>query len=113
EAKRHAVLERRGLFDFVSPYVVLLAAVVFIFFVAFMIYIIHFRENTFPVASGYFVLGVVVLSYVLSGLWMYKSIYGRKLNPYESHADRMHHIGLGVKSTVYTGIATDVYLPIF
>jgi hypothetical protein len=113
EGKRKAVLQRRGLFDFVSPYLVFIAVVTGLLFVAFMIYVIHFREKPFPAVAGYLVLGVVVLSYVLSGIWTYKTLYGRKLNPFESHADRMHTIGLGVKSTIYTAIASDVYLPIF
>src|SRR5688572_3675905 len=112
EPTRKAVLERRGLFDFVSPVVVLLAALVGVSFFAFMIHAIHFRAPAFEASTGYFILGVVTLSYVFSGIWMYKTLYGRKLNPFESHSDRMHTIGLGVRGTFYTGIAADVYLPI-
>jgi hypothetical protein len=112
EPTRKAVLQRRGLFDFVSPVVVFLAALVGVAFFAFMIHAIHFRVPAFEASTGYFILGVVALSYVFSGIWMYKTLYGKKLNPYESHADRMHTIGLGVRGTFYTGIAADVYLPI-
>jgi|ADGO01.1.fsa_nt_gi hypothetical protein len=113
EGKRKAVLERRGLFDFVSPFVVLIAVAVYLAFVAFMIYVIHFRETPFRGAAGYMILGVVTLSYLLSGGWIYKTLYGRKLNPFESHQDRVRTMGLGIRATIYTGIATDVYLPIF
>jgi MFS family permease len=112
EPRRKAVLQRRGLFDFVSPTVVIVALLVVVAFIAFMIHAIHFRVPAIKASTGYFILGVVMLSFVLSGMWTYKAVYGKKLNPFESHADRMHTIGLGVRGTFYTGIAVDVYLPI-
>jgi hypothetical protein len=37
-------------------------------------------------------------------------LYGRKSNPFETHAGRLHTIGLAVKSSVYSCIVIVVYL---
>ena len=37
-------------------------------------------------------------------------LYGRKSNPFETHAGRLHTIGLIVKSSVYSCIVIVVYL---
>ena len=39
EGKRKAVLQRRGLFEFVSPLVVVLAVLIYFLFVAYMVYL--------------------------------------------------------------------------
>jgi hypothetical protein len=41
EGKRQAILQRRGLFDFVSPFIVFLAALGYFLFIAFVICIQH------------------------------------------------------------------------
>ena len=41
---------------------------------------------------------------------VYTMLYGKKINPLETHADRMHMIGLGVKVCVYSCIAIVVFL---
>ena len=47
EAKRKAILQRRGLFDFVSPFVVFLAVLSYFLFVAFVIYLdLYVYHNT-------------------------------------------------------------------
>ena len=45
EGKRKAILQRRGLFDFVSPFIVFLAVLSYFLFAAFVIYI---RQHPFP-----------------------------------------------------------------
>ena len=37
-------------------------------------------------------------------------LYGKKRNPFETHAGRLHTIGLAVKSSVYSCIVIVVYL---
>ena len=49
EGKRKAILQRRGLFDFVSPFVVFLAVLAYFLFAAFMIYI---EQHPFPGFAG-------------------------------------------------------------
>jgi hypothetical protein len=61
EGKRTAVLQRRGLFDFISPFIVLLAGVSYFLFAAFVIHI----EPRPPLTGsrGYLVIGCVTLVY--------------------------------------------------
>ncbi len=63
EEKRKATLQRRGLFDFVSPSIVLLAVLSYVLFVAFVIYI---DRDPFPGFAGYLInIGAVTLIYAL------------------------------------------------
>jgi len=90
EPKRKAVLERRGLFDFVSPFTVFLAILAYFQFVAFMFYV---ARHPFPNFGGAFAnIGVVTLGYVIFGLGIYRMLYGRKKLPLQTHADRMRMI---------------------
>ena len=49
EGKRTAILQRRGLFDFVSPFIVFLAVLSYFLFAAFVIYI---QQHPFPGFAG-------------------------------------------------------------
>jgi hypothetical protein len=107
EAKRTALLERRGLFDFVSPFVVLLAVLSYFLFAAFVIYI---RQHPFPGFAGLINLGGPALVYALNAFVVYMTLYGKKTNPFETHAARLHTMGLTVKSCVYSCIVVVAYL---
>lgn len=107
EAKRTAVLQRRGLFDFVSPFAVFLAALGYVLFAAFVIYV---REYPFPGFAGFINLGGITLVYAANAFVVYMMLYGRNKNPLETHAGRLHTIGLAVKSCVYSCIIIVVYL---
>ena len=103
--KRTAVLQRRGLFDFVSPFTVFLAVLGYFFYVAYVMYI---AQNPFPGFAGPLInIGVMTLVYALEAFGVYRALYGRK--GLEIHAARMHTIGLGVKACVYICIAVVVY----
>jgi hypothetical protein len=107
-SKRKAVLERRGLFDFVSPSIVILAVLAYFLFVAFVIYI---AQHPFPGFAGYPInIGLITLLYAFIGFCVYMQMYGRKSNPLQSHADRMHTIGVSVKIGACTCIASVVFL---
>ena len=107
EGKRTAILQRRGLFDFVSPFVVFLAVLSYFLFAAFVIYI---QQLPFPGFAGLINLGAVTLVYALNAFVVYTMLYGKKGNPLETHAGRLHTIGLAVKSSVYSCIVIVVYL---
>jgi hypothetical protein len=107
EAKRKASLQRRGLFDFVSPFAVVFAVLSYFLFVAFVIYI---QQDPFPGFAGYVSIGVVTLAYAFQAIFVYMMLYGRRKNPLEAHADRLHTIGLATKSSVYSCIAIVVYV---
>ena len=103
--KRTAVLQRRGLFDFVSPFTVFLAVLSYFLYVAYVMYI---AQNPFPGFAGPLInIGVMTLVYALEAFGVYKALYGRK--GLETHAARMHTIGLGVKACVYICIAVVVH----
>ncbi len=107
EGKRTAILQRRGLFDFVSPFSVFLAVLSYFLVVAFVIYI---QQNPFPGFHGVITLGAITLVYAVNAITVYWMLYGRKANPFETHAGRLHTIGLTVKSSVYSCIIIVVYL---
>ena len=101
EGKRTAILQRRGLFDFVSPFVVFLAVLSYFLFAAFLIYI---EQHPFPGFAGFFInIGVITLAYAVNAFVVYITLYGRK-SPLDTHADRLNTIGLVVKGTVYSCI---------
>lgn len=103
EGKRTAVLQRRGLFDFISPFVVFLAVASYLLFVAFVVYI---QREPFP---GFALIGVLTLVYALEAFVVYTKLYGKKSSPLETHADRVHMIGVTVKSGVYGCIVCVVF----
>jgi len=107
DTKRKAVLERRGLFDFISPFAVIVAVLGYFLFVAFMLYI---RQHPFPGFAGVIAIFGVTMIYLVIALVVYVMVYGRNRNPLDTHAGRMHGIGVAVKSGVYTCIVTVAYL---
>ncbi len=106
QGKRTALLQRRGLFDFVSPFVVFLAVLCYFLFAAFVIYI---RQNPFPGFAGLVNIGALTLVYVLNAFVMYIMLYRKKRTPFETHAGHLHAIGVAVKSSVYSCIVITVY----
>jgi hypothetical protein len=107
QGKRTAVLQRRGLFDFVSPLAVFLAVSSYFLFTAFVIYL---QQYPVPAFAGLVTVGGVTLVYAVNAATVYWMLYGRKSNPFETHAGRLHTIGLAVKSSVYSCIIIVVYL---
>jgi hypothetical protein len=107
DRKRKAVLERRGLFDFISPFAVTLAVMGYFLFAVFMLYL---RQRPFPGFAGVITLVGVTLVYAFIALVIYTMVYGKNRNPLDTHAGRLHSIGVAVKSGVYTCIVTVVYL---
>jgi hypothetical protein len=107
EGKRKAVLQRRGLFDFVSPFTVVLAVLSYFLLAGFVIYI---QQDPFPGFAGYINIGAVTLVYALNAFGVYTMLYGRRKNPLETHADRVRAIGLGVRACIYSCIACVVFM---
>jgi hypothetical protein len=95
EGKRKATLQRRGLFDYISPSMVFIAVASYFLFVGSVIYV---QQEPFP---GYALIGVLTLTYAVQAVVVYRNLYGKKCNPFETHAGRVHAIGLTVKSVVY------------
>lgn len=113
ESKRKATLRRRGLFDFVSPFVVYLAIVSYFLFVAYGIWLdLYVYDNTTLSKHCLRAIISVTLIYALHAFMIYKYLYGRK-NPLMSHEGRVHTIGVTVKVGVYSSIAIAWFLSVF
>ncbi len=95
EGKRKASLQRRELFDFVSPVIVALAFLAYLLLVALVIY---FQPQLLP---GFALIGVLTLVYASQAFIVYRALYGKQSNPLETHSNRVHAIGVKVRAAVY------------
>ena len=108
EAKRKAVLQRRGLFNFVSPLTVLLAILAYFQFVAVMFYV---ARDPFPGFGGPFAnIGNLSLLYILLGACVMYLLYGRKRDPLQTHADRMRMISGVVNFYAWMCILSPIFV---
>src|SRR5262249_23212986 len=79
ERKRKASLEPRGLFDFVSPFVVFAAASSYLLFAAFVVYL--FQQPPPQGLLGLIMLISITLVYAVNAFVVYSALYGKKPNP--------------------------------
>jgi len=106
ESKRKAVLQRRGLFDFVAPITVVLVVLSYSSFAAFMFYI---ARHPFPGFGGPLLnIGILSLAYMLFGFFVYRQVYGRKTDPLQTHADRMHATSVIVNTVAWISVLIPV-----
>jgi hypothetical protein len=105
EPRRTAILQRRGLFDFVSPFAVWLAALTYVGFIAFAIFMdLGVYDNAGLSRQFWIAIAAVTAIYALNTFVIYKYLYGRR-NPLQSHQGRAHSIAVNVKGSVYSCIA--------
>jgi hypothetical protein len=110
ENKRKASLQRRGLFDFVSPFAVFLAVLSYFLFAAYVLYI---ARDPFPGFAGPLVnVGLMTLVYASQAFGVYWLLYRKRPEPLESTASRVHTMGVGARGCVYMCIACAVNLSI-
>jgi hypothetical protein len=110
KGKRTAILQRRGLFDFVSPFLVSIAVLSYLLFAAFMIYI---EQHPFPGFGGALAnIGIATLGYAFLAINVYYLLYGKNRDPFETNTGRVQRIGLAVKAVVYLCIASSVNVSI-
>jgi MFS family permease len=108
KAKRKAILQRRGPFDFVSPYVVLLAVLSYCVFVAVTLYV---AQNPFPGFAGAFVnIGIVTSMYLLGGFVVFLVLYGRKKDPLQTHAERRLVMSAALNAYAWVCILVPVFV---
>ena len=103
EGKRTATLERRGLFDYVSPSIVFLAVLAYALFVALVILV---QRESFP---GFFLIGVLTFVYAMQAYDVYRALYGKKRGPLDTHSVRANRTGFAVKFSVYMCIVISVF----
>jgi hypothetical protein len=98
--KRMASLERRRLFDFVSPFVVGLTVLCYLLHAALAVYI---AREPFPGFAGAFV-NVAITTLMCAGIafLVYRVVYGKKSSPLLTHEDHLWEIEVTVKILVYT-----------
>jgi hypothetical protein len=107
EAKRTATLQRRGLFDFLSPRLVVLAVLSYSLFAAFIFYV---ARHPFPGFGGPLAnIGILTLGYIFLGIVVYRQIYGRKSDPLQTHAERMHTIRVVVNAIAWCCILVPMF----
>lgn len=107
DERRTAVLQRRRLFDFVSPFVVIVTLLCYPLFVAFVMYI---QQDPFPGFKGYFNIVIVTALYAATAIAVCAALYGRKGHLLQTHADRIRTIEVVVKVCIYSCLAAVVFL---
>jgi hypothetical protein len=101
--RRTATLERRGLFDFVSPFVVFLTLLCYPLVVGLVISVERDPSDAFLYVGG------ITLAYAVVGFGMYASLYGKR-TPFQTHEDRMRAMAISVRGSVYTCLVIVAYL---
>jgi hypothetical protein len=66
----------------------------------------YFQRKPFP---GFALIGVLTLTYASQIFVVYRTLYGKKANPFETHAGHLHKIGLAVKTIVYGCIVCSAF----
>ena len=107
EAKRTATLQRRGLFDFVSPLIVVLAVLCYLLFV---VAVLSLPQSPFPGWAGFVNIAGITLVYALNAFVVYAVLYSKKPNPFETPENRARTMSLTVKSSVYSCVACVAFL---
>jgi hypothetical protein len=110
EPKRTASLQRRGVFDFVSPHAIFLAGLLYLLFAAAMVY---FWLNPFPDFNHpLWPLRGITFAYVFNAVLAYWMLYGRRNAPLETRAGRMKEAAIGIPLLVYVCIAMVLFTSI-
>jgi hypothetical protein len=105
--KRKATLQRRGLFDFVSPFIVFLTLLCYPLFAVLVIYI---QQNPFPGFAGPVNIVLITALYAMTACCVYWSLYRKKSNPLQTNEDRLRQIEVAVKILIYSCLAGVVFL---
>jgi hypothetical protein len=97
--KRTASLQRRRLFDFVSPSAVGLTVLFYLLHAALAVYI---DREPFPHFAGAFVNVAITTSMcAATGFAVYRTVYGKKSSPLLTHEDHRWEIEVTAKILVY------------
>lgn len=110
EPKRTASLQRRGLFDFVSPQAVFLAALLYVLFAAAMVWfwLNPYPDFNYPLRP----LQSITFVYVFNAVLAYWILYGKRNAPLETRAGRMRENAVAIPIMVYACIVVIVFTSI-
>jgi hypothetical protein len=100
QEKRKALLQPRGLFDFVSRSAVAVAVIAYFLFIALLAYI---RQHPFPGFAGLLtnVAGITFV-YAAMALAIYMTLRVMGSSPLQAREDRLRSVGLAVRICVYS-----------
>ncbi len=103
---RKAELHPRRLLDFISPRLIGLAVLVYLAFIAFVVYM---RQFEYPWFGGYENVAVMTgMNLFLAGILLW-NIYGKKQDPYQAYEDRKRHIDHFAKQMVFVSISATLF----
>jgi hypothetical protein len=100
--KRKALLQPRGLFDFVSRQAVAMAILVYVLYIGLLAYV---EQHPFPGFAGLPVnAAIVALMYAAMGFCIYFTLRKMSSSPLQGREDRIRAVGIAVKVCVYACI---------
>jgi hypothetical protein len=103
---RQADLSPRHLFNFVSPWLLALAVILFIAYILFVLYANQWAWGFDEVVT---IVALSLSNGLFVGLGTWK-LYGRKLNPYQDNQDREKEIKLSLQSMAAVSIIISLFL---
>ena len=106
DAQKKAVLQPRRLTDFVSKELLGTAAVIFVIFVGFIVYVDQFD---YPWFGGYLNVLIISGTYLFFGSIIYRAMYGKVKNPHQSYEDRKIDIQTLIRQCLSMAIAVTLY----
>ena len=106
DAQKEAVLQPRRLTDFVSKELLGTAAVIFVIFVGFIVYVDQFD---YPWFGGYLNVLIISGTYLFFGSIIYRAMYGKVKNPHQSYEDRKIDIQTLIRQLLFIAIAVTLY----
>ena len=105
--QRKAKLTPRNMLDFVSKYLLMAT---FISFIAYVMMVIYIQQDPFPGFVGYWNILFVFLLNAFYFFMIHRIISGKKMDPHQSHDDRMSHTHLVVKLLTMGAILANLFL---
>ena len=104
---RTAELAPRRLFDFISPFYVVLAVALYCLWLAFYLSARGFDDP--QVGEVYATLFMITGLNVAYVFWIARVMVGKKFDPYKAHADQLKQIGVTVKMLVFSSIGISIF----
>lgn len=108
DSKRSADLMPRRYFDFVSPKMFALAAVILVGALCFLFYLAGINQKVGE--NALIMVGVITAAHLFFGFMTYYFLHGKKLDPHQSLKDRNKYISVVAITTVYTSIGVNIFL---
>ena len=106
DAQKEAVLQPRRLTDFISREFL---AIVFVIYVIFVGYVAYLDQFDYPWFGGYLNVLIISGTYLFFGFIIYRIMYGKVKNPYQSYEDRKIDIQTLIRQLFSIMIAVTIY----